>query len=443
MKRVLFLLLMLGSAAAFAQKQAKPNINKALNAWKDGKLNEAKEIIDAATTYEKTMNDGNTWYYRGLIYASIDTTSNEQFKALDPNALSVSIASFAKAKELAKGGKEYFVQDAMGLPQTQPIQLEGLANYYLDKGLKAFQDDQDNVKSLSYLRKTKRLFEGGPLNPYRNDTLVYYISALVAQQSDSLDLAIEDANKYFEKGGKAKDMYMVLYQIYYSGPKADRSKALEIVRKARKLSPENADYPKMEIGLLIDMGKIGEAKSGLEQAVKAEPDNKILQFYLGYANMQMASIEVKKIDSLASSTKTPDAALTEKINAAKANATKYNEEARVGFNNALKIDPAYFEAQFYLANTYLVDIDKTSKELGAVPNTAAFSKKRSELVQKRVKEAETAIPYLEKAATMKMPDKDSEIEVWQKLDQLYYYTADDKNAERAKKKLKALGATED
>ncbi len=409
MKRILFLLLMLGSVAAFAQKQSKPNINKALAAWKDGKLSEAKEIIDAATTYEKTMNDGKTWYYRGLIYSTIDTTANEQTNALDPNALKVAIESFKKAKELGKAGTDYFIQDANSMPQTQSYQLEILANHYLDKGLRAFQDDADNAKSLQLLAKSKSIFESGILTPYRNDTLAYYVTALVAQQSDSLDLAIEDANKYFEKGGKSRDMYTILYQIYYSGPKEDKNKALEVVRNARKLYPTNPDYPKMEIGLLIDMGKIEEAKQGLEQAVKTEPGNKILHFYLGYAHTK----------------------------------TDNNEAARKSFQEALRLDPAYFEAQFYLANTYLVDVDKTSKELSNVPNTAQFSKKRSELIQKRVKESEIAIPYLEKAEKMQAPDKDSQVEVLQKLGQLYYYTADDKNSARIEKKLKELGVSDE
>lgn len=409
MKRILFLLLMLSTVVAFAQKQAKPNINKALNSWKEGKLSEAKEIIDAATTYEKTMNDGKTWYYRGLIYSTIDTTSNEQFKSLDPNPLKVAVESFAKAKSLGKAGTDYFIQDANALPQTQTTQLELLANYYLDKGLRAFQDDADNAKSLELLKKSKSVFESGVLTPYRNDTLAYYVEALVAQQTDSLDLAIESANKYFEKGGKSRDMYTIMYQIYYQGPKEDKTKALEVVRTARKLFPSNPDYPKMEIGLLIDMGKIEEAKSGLEEAIKTEPGNKILHFYLGYANTR----------------------------------TDNNEGARKHFQEAIKLDPTYFEAQFYLANTYLVDVDKTSKDLQNVPNTAAYSKKRSELIQKRVKESEIAIPFLEKAEKMQAPDKDSQIEVLQKLGQLYYYTADDKNSARIEKKLKELGVTED
>lgn len=406
MKRIFFLLLMLATVAATAQKQQKPNINKALASWKEGKLKEAKEMIDAAATFEKTMNDGKTWYYRGLIYASLDTTSNAEFKALEPNPLQVSLESFAKAKQMGKAGSDYFIQETGSItPITQSTQLEGLANYYLEKGIKTFQDDNDYPGSLVYLNKTKKVFEGGLMEAYRNDTLTYYVMAIVAQQSDSLDLAIENAQKYLDKGGKSKDAYSVLYQIYNSGPKEDKNKALAVVRDGRKKLPDNQDFPKMEIGLLIDMNKIEEAKTNLEEAVKTEPDNKILHFYLGYVNTKTENVEA----------------------------------ARKNFNDALKIDPNYFEAQFYLANTYLVDVDKTSKELSATGNKPTDSKKRSELVQKRVKESETALPYLEKAEKLKAPDKDSEIEVLQKLSLLYYYTADDKNTDRVAKKLKALG----
>jgi tetratricopeptide (TPR) repeat protein len=402
-------MLMLASVAAFAQKQQKPNINKAFNAMKEGKLQEAKDIIDAATTYEKTMKDGKTWYYRGLIYATIDTTSNEAIKALDPNPLKVALESFEKADQLGKSGSEYFIQpEGSIVPLTKTQQLEGLANFYLNKGINEFQEVQDNEASLALLGKTKQVFESGGLKTYPNDTLTYYVEALVANQAEKPDLAIESANKYLAKGGKSKDAHLILYQIYYQGPKEDREKALEVVRNARKALPDNPDFPKMEIGLLIDMNKIEEAKDNLEKEVKNEPGNKILQFYLGYAYSKMENLE----------------------------------GARKSFEEALKIDPAYFEAQFYLANTYLLAVDKTSKTLSATGNTAKDSKRRSELVQQRVKESEIALPYLEKAEKMKAPDKDTEIEVLQKLALLYYYTADDKNAARVAKKLKDLGVEE-
>src|SRR5687767_12482693 len=81
MKKVLLILLLI-PAFVFAQKPVKPNLNKALSLYQEGKLSEAKDMIDAATTYEKTMNDGKTYYYKGLIYAALDTTSNATYKAL-------------------------------------------------------------------------------------------------------------------------------------------------------------------------------------------------------------------------------------------------------------------------------------------------------------------------------------------------------------------------
>ena len=443
MKRILLLLLMLTSVFAFAQKQQKPNINKAHTLWQEGKLDEAKQMIDAATTYEKTMNDGKTWYYRGLIYASLDTTSNEKFKGLEAEPLKVALESFVKSDELSKGNTEYFTQGANALvPVTKPQQLEMLANYYLDKGIKAFQDDQDYEASLKALDKTKQVFEK-QLPKYANDTLTYYVVALVAQQAENYDLAIENIKTYLDKGGKSKDAYLILYQIY-NGPKEDKAKALEAIQQGKAKLPDNPDFPKVEIGLLIDLGRIQQAKAGLEDAIKKEPDNKILYFYLGYINARLAETEKKKIDSVrnAGGIKPLSAKAQESIAAYNTTNLQYLETARKNFQEAVRLDPSYYDAHVHLANTYLVDVDKTSKELSSMGNTPADSKKRSELVQRRVRESEKALPYLERVEKMQAPDKDTEIEVLQKLGLLYYYIADDKNSARIDKKLKALGVTD-
>src|SRR5688500_7293740 len=185
MKRIIFLMLML-PAVAFAQKQPKPNVNKALTLMQEGKLKEAKDMIDAATTYEKTMNDGKTWYYRGLIYATMDTTANEAIKSLDPEPFKVALESFAKADQLGKSNTEYFVNGANGFPVTKPQQMEMLANYYLQKGISQFQDDNDYETSLKTLDKTLKVAENG-LKTYPNDTLTYYVMGIAAQQADKLD----------------------------------------------------------------------------------------------------------------------------------------------------------------------------------------------------------------------------------------------------------------
>src|SRR5687768_13507285 len=100
MKKILFLMLMVVTVAVSAQKKQKPNINKALKSLQEGNVAEAKQIIDEATTYEKTMNDGKTWYYRGLVYAAIDTTSNPAIHGLADDALKTAMESFEKADQL-------------------------------------------------------------------------------------------------------------------------------------------------------------------------------------------------------------------------------------------------------------------------------------------------------------------------------------------------------
>lgn len=50
------------SSAVFAQKEKKPNINKALKSMQEGDLAFAKSEIDRAIVFEKTMNNGKTWY---------------------------------------------------------------------------------------------------------------------------------------------------------------------------------------------------------------------------------------------------------------------------------------------------------------------------------------------------------------------------------------------
>ncbi|MDQ2657765.1 MAG: hypothetical protein M3Y60_10120, partial [Bacteroidota bacterium] len=174
MKRILFLMLMLVAVAVSAQKKQKPNINKALKSLQEGKLGEAKQMIDDATTYEKTMDDGKTWYYRGLIYAAIDTTSNSAFKDLAEDPFRVAMESFAKADKMAKGGSEYFTTDANSvIPTTKTQQLGQLANYYLNKGAELYQEDSLSG-ALELFEKTQEVL------PSPDDTIAYFYAGIVA-----------------------------------------------------------------------------------------------------------------------------------------------------------------------------------------------------------------------------------------------------------------------
>lgn len=392
MKRFTFLLLIMASATVYAQKPVKPNLNKALRSLTEGKLDEAKTNIDAAIESEKLKDDGKTWYYRGLIYASIDTTSKEQFKDLAPDAFNTALEAFAKADELSKGKSDnYFTQDASGLPQLKSQQITYWANSYINKGAAQYQEEDFEAAVESFDRVAKIL---------PGDTTAYFYGAFAANQAENYDKAIENFNKYIEHGGTSVDAYLSLYNIY-RGPKEDKEKALAIVQEARKKFPENADLPKAEIGLLIDLQRIDEAKSGLQTAIRQEPDNKILHFYLGYANATLKDFEA----------------------------------AKKNYEDALKIDPQYFEAQLYLAKLMYNDAAMIKKEMANLGISAADKKKRFALDKVLVEKLKLALPYWEKAEKLNASDQEV-------LDTLYSIYTDldmQDQIKRIEKRYKELG----
>ncbi len=396
MKRILVLMLMLLSVAAFAQKKkAKPNLNRVLKFLQDGQLAEAKDMIDDATTYEKTMSDGKTWYYRGLVYASIDTTSNQEFQALATDPFKTAMESFAKADELAKPGSEYFTSDpATIIPVTKTQQLAQLANFYLNKGAAQYQEDSLD-EALANFEKTQKVLP--------DDTIAYFYAGIVASSMDEYDKAIENLETYIAKGGTSSDAFSVIINTY-SGAKEDKEKALEVVRRAKARFPDNSEFPKVEIGLLIELEKIEEAKTGLEEAVVREPDNKTFHFYLGYVNSKLEDWD----------------------------------DAKKNFEIALKLDPSYFDAQYYLAQVYLIDAGKVADQMKNLGISAADKKKQQDLDKILVAKYKEALPHWEKAEKLRPNDLD----VLDRLRTIYYYLGDDANERRVGAKLKSLNADE-
>ncbi len=392
MKRFTLLLLMFATVSVYAQKPVKPNLNKALNSWKEGKLEEAKANIDAATTFEKTMGDAKTWYYRGLIYATIDTTSNEAHKALATDAYKTAIEAFKKADELNAGKKEeLFIQDATGVPMLKSQQMTNWAGGYLNKGASQYQEE-DLEGALKNFEKVQEIIP--------KDTTSYFYAGFVANGLENYDKAIENFKKYNELGGKSSDGYSIMSNIY-SGPKENKEEALKVVREAKAKFPANQDFPKVEIGLLIDLKRIDEAKSGLENAIKKEPGNKILHFYLGYANASLTKID----------------------------------EAKKNYEDALKIDAQYFEASLYLAKLMYGEAAAIKKEMSNLGISAADKKKKFDLDKVLVEKLKVALPYWERAEKIKADDQEV-------LDTLYAMYTDldmQDQMKRIDKRYKELG----
>ncbi len=390
MKRLFTILFAISLFGAMGQKPVKPNINKALNSWNYGKIKEAKEIIDVSMADPKFSLDPKTWFYAGLIYASIDTSSNPAIHNLDPNAFQKARDAFKKADELKSGKSELFYTSQSGFPVPKTLALDQLAGYYLNKGAMAYQDD-DFKTAIQNFEKTQQL------KP--DDTTAYFYAGVAANADENYEQARSFMETYLKNGGKMVEAYYVIINAYAVNNQKD--KAIEIARQAKAKYPNNMEIPKLEIQYLLELNRINEAKTGLEEAVKSEPNNFILHYYLAYTHFQ----------------------------------SKDYENAKASAQRALQIDPKSFDAQVLLAKCYYVEAEKIKKEMAALGISEADKKKRFELDKVYVDKLKAALPHWEKAEQLN--PSDTEV-----LDALYLIYGDlDMQAQvkRIEKRYKELG----
>lgn len=372
------------------EAQKKPNINKAKTLWEQGVLDEAKAMIDDATTYEKTINDGKTWYYRGLIYATIDTTSNEAYQALEENALEVSLASFAKADELGEEGKDYFIYGNGGFPVTKTQQLAGYYSFYFDKAASFYQNDDFENASEHFETASRILLD---------DTLALSNAAYSAQAVENYERAIDLFKKSIERGANGLPTYVNIIRMLQHMKMQDE--ALLVINEAKKLYPQDNGLNRTEISILLDQGKQDVAMSQLKDAINREPNDIVLRYVLG-----ILFEEMKDFDS-----------------------------AMKAYDDALKIDPDHFESNFNKAVILFTEANNLYKEKGLLGYSAADQKKAKELDPKIKAGFQKALPAWEKVYSINPKDR-SALET---LVFIYAYLGEEKKADKVEAELIALG----
>lgn len=360
MKRLsLFIAMFVVAGFTFGQK--KPKINQAEKARSNGELAEAKEIIDAAIEHEKTKDDGKTWYYRGLVYASLDTTSNPQYQNLDDNPLQEAMDAFAKAQEIDPDGN-YYITNANGLPLLLDQQLSTLWGHYLNQGVEAYQaEDLDDA--VKYFTKTQLV--------QPDDTTGYIYAGLAAQSKEDFETASENYHVLIDDlGYKSEDIYNSLIYIESSVNKDDEA-ALALIRKAKEDFPDNLDFARSEINTLIRMGKVEEAQAGIKEAIKKDTNNPDLYFTMGIMEDEQGNIEA----------------------------------AKDAYEKAIEIDPNYYNAVFNLA---VIDYNKAINMLTEKNNLGISSadQKKAKQMQAKINELLIqALPRWEKANELQPNDR--------------------------------------
>lgn len=397
----LFLIVLLAPGVVFAQKAPKPNTNKILSLYQGGKYKEAKEQADITVTDPKLSTDGKAWYYRGLVYATLDTIPDASLKALDANARKVAIESFKKSEELNKKGTEYFIQTPGSIvPIQKTDQLTAWANYYLSKSIKLMQQDEpDYEDSYTQGAMAREIFEN-TLPKYVNDTLTYYIQSLAAINVNRYDSAEEAARKYIEKGGNSPDIYLILFQIY--NDKEDKVKALAIAKEAREKYPSREDFAKNELNVYLSTKQYGAAKSMVEEMVQAAPSPENY-YLLGELDRELKNIP----------------------------------EAEKAYKNALALDVNHFDSNAAMAELTYSEVGEVRSQRDATKDNA----KRQQLYMKIEQELKESLPYWERLEAIK-PNDESVLYGLQSIYNdlsIYDETKYTPKLNKLKAKMKALG----
>lgn len=391
MKRnILFLMIMAISVVAFGQK--KPKINNALKAAQEGNLEEAKAIIDQAIVHDKTKDDAKTWYYRGLIYAAIDTTSNGGIQNGANDPLRKSMEAFNKAIELNEGKSELYISGPNGLPVLRSQQVQQIWGYYLNKGVVAFQNSDMEEAIESFTRSQIVMPE---------DTTGYIYAGLAAQSAQKYDIAAENYYKLInDLNHHNADIYNSLIYIEANIRENDE-KALELIRTAREKFPENKDLAKTEINVLIRLDRADEAKAELEEAIANEPQNPDLYFSLGVMEDELGN----------------------------------SEKALAAYEKAVEADPNHLNANFNLAVIHFNQAVETYKQRNSLGISSSEIKKGKELEKKANEQLRTALPYWEKVRSL---DPKNRVALEQ-LRYIYIQLKDNTKAEEIQAELDKYG----
>lgn len=403
MKRYLVLIVLLAPLCVLAQKEIKPNLNKAEAALRAGKLDEAKSYIDVTVSSDAFMKDkkgqptknaAKAWYIKGLIYTGIDTTNNQSYKSLAENPLETAKEAFTMAYQIDGHKSEYFIMKPDNiLPwlDSEIRALEGQA--YLERALAAFNNEKDYKKGLMEIEKT--------LYFVPTDTNILYLAgANFAQMAEDWDKSIEYLQKYLDNGGK-NDLADILILDTYYNRKNDLPKALAAAEVGKKKYPANAEFSKYELNIYLSEKKYDKAQRVVLEDIQRNPEDADSWTRLG-----SLCFNLNKLDS-----------------------------AKIAYQKAVELNPTDFQTQLDLATMYYDDAKKVKAErdkLGISPKDITKRKELFDILQAKYK---TALPYWERA--LKLNPKSEQ--VLYTLSEMYTSLVMDDKAEAMRKKMKEYG----
>ena len=347
-------------------------------------LLKAKKAIDESFAKQtespvlKLKDETKMYYYRGMIYldyimmASMDEGIMKELEAMEEEQLE--LASFGSLKKCIElDTKNQWKSDVnRRIESLRAMMFNAGAEMFNQKNFEAAYDAFDgSVKMYDVLNKP--------------DTLAMINAALAAENLNRFDEAFNYYKMCAENNyGKGAEMYQSMIRVLNS-PKnenKDDQKILSVIEEGKNKFPNDFVLNVEEFNFWYNKGDNEKAQQALQNAIEADPTNKILHFNIGvtYDNLAKTEHEAKNHEK----------------------AFEYIEKAVTGYKSAIELDDKYVDAYYNLGALYVNE----SQEIQSIANDYDGEKYEQEM--KRGQETmQKGIPYLEKVLTFTPNDKNT------------------------------------
>ncbi len=391
-KLILTLALVATSALVFGQKKV---VKTAEKEYKKGELESALTNVNMALENAETMDDPEVMLLKARIELKMfgtDSTNTQGNLAVGHDSYKSFIAAFEKAgSDKTDGvGEEVYEEDVLGVPDNlRPYSIQTLKNTAFDKAVERYNSD-DYEMAYEFFNLA------GEVDP--RDTTIHYNAGFLANDLGRTD----DAKKHFnlllevEEYNKL-NAYYNLVQIQ-SG-EDDPEGAYETVKMGREDYPSDKGLAEYEIQLLLQLDKLDDAMTSVQEALKNDPNNTGILLRSGYLKEQSGDI---------------DGALAD-------------------YKKTVEIDPDFYEGNYY---TGALMVDRSREILAELNNLSDEEwEKRSESMGKEANGYYSdAVPYFERALAQRPEDTNTMIVLFQ----IHTRLKNDADAEKYNAKLVEL-----
>lgn len=355
MKKVLILLaIALTANVMMAQKMDRTN---AYNYNRNGQYEKAVEAIEKCVNHEgflgmKPKDQAQAWLYRGMIYLNVQ--QDPQLSAKYPNALDLAYESL---KNCIKADADYTSDNAQDIYQR----IGAIAVKYFQAGVENFNSEVYPEAAVNF-RKSYEISLSGTAP----DTSALINAALAYQRASMYQDALTNYQDLKGLGYNKVDLYKNIAACYIG--LNDDENALAAIQAGLDKFPGDQSMIIEKVNLYLKQGNGEAAIADLNQLHDLDPNNASILFILGtiYGDDTHAIFDSEK-------------------------AIQY-------YNEALQVNPEFYDADYNLAALYVNLSNKKNAEANEI---TGFSKAEVERYNTLVKEGDdylqAGLPHAERA----------------------------------------------